>query len=75
MSPEQTAPYRAGWSGSIHKVYYWQLNQHEMQQSDQSSHYDFENRSPTALFAKKWESHHTKEYSLHQKIGVPATKL
>ena len=41
----------------------------------QSSHYDFENRSPRALFAKKWESHNTKEYSLLQKIGVPAPKM
>ena len=40
----------------------------------QSSHEDFENRSPKALFSKKWESNHTKEYSLLQKIGVPAKK-
>ena len=26
-----------------------------------------------ALFAKKWESYNTKEYSLLQKIGVPLT--
>ena len=25
------------------------------------------NRSPRALFAKKWESNHTKTYSLHKK--------
>ena len=31
--------------------------------------------SPRALFAKKWESHNTKEYSLHQKKGVPAPKM
>ena len=27
-----------------------------------SSHKDFKNRSPRALFAKRWESHYTKEY-------------
>ena len=36
---------------------------------------DFEIRNPKALFAKKWESHHTKEYSLLKKIGVPASKI
>ena len=36
---------------------------------------NFENRSPRALFAKKWESHNTKEYSILQKKGVPAPKM
>ena len=40
----------------------------------QSSHYYFENRSPGARYAKKWESHHTKEYSLLKEIGVSAPK-
>ena len=41
----------------------------------QSSHYDFENKGPRALFVKKWMSLNTKEYSLLQKIGVPAPKM
>ena len=40
---------------------------------EQSSHYDFKNRSPRALkiFAKKCESHNTKEYV---KNRSPSTK-
>ena len=30
---------------------------------------------PEPSLPKKWESHNTKEYSLLQKIGVPAPKM